>query len=205
MRLKDFQDGTYRTGQSIGVGGVVGVVSARVDAARTEPPDRYTEQSLLDDMTSAHKFAADANERAVLSEISGLGTSRTRASIIGNLIDRGLLARQAAKGRAGRKKEVLVSSPHAREIARKLPAQLTSVATTAKWELGFRMVEEGRATPEQMKAHLDRALVAIVEDAKRHGAGGVVAAVATPAGMGSRPKPANSLSKANGLRAQSGT
>jgi len=78
MRVSDFQKGNYRAGQKLGIGQVVGVASARVEGARTEPPERYTEQSLLEDMTSAHKFAPDANERAVLSEISGLGTSRTR-------------------------------------------------------------------------------------------------------------------------------
>ena len=73
----------------------------------------------------------------------------------------------------GKKKGVIVSSQEGRTIARYLPAALTSVATTAKWELGFRLVEQGKATPEQMQAHLDRTLVGIVEDAKKRGSGGV--------------------------------
>lgn len=167
MKTDDFKNGTYQVGK------VVGVVSARVEGQRTSPPDRYTEDSLLADMTSAHKFASDANERAVLSEISGLGTSRTRAAIIANLIGRGLLTLQSVAGRGGKKKGVIVSSQEGRTIARYLPAALTSVATTAKWELGFRLVEQGKATPEQMQAHLDRTLVGIVEDAKKRGSGGV--------------------------------
>ncbi|MDF2461818.1 MAG: topoisomerase [Ramlibacter sp.] len=168
MKADDFKNGTYQVGK------VVGVVSARVEGQRTSPPDRYTEDSLLADMTSAHKFASDANERAVLSEISGLGTSRTRAAIIANLIGRGLLTLQSVAGRGGKKKGVIVSSQEGRTIARYLPAALTSVATTAKWELGFRLVEQGKATPEQMQAHLDRTLVGIVEDAKKRGSGGVL-------------------------------
>lgn len=162
MKIRDFQDGTFSVGQ------VVGVVSARVEGGRTTPPERYSEQLLLEDMTSAHKFAADPNDRAVLSEISGLGTSRTRAAIISNLVDRELLVKQQVSGRAGKKKAVIVSSPHARAIVKLLPPALTSVATTAKWELGFRLVEEGAATPQQMQAHLDRALAGIVDDARRH-------------------------------------
>lgn len=200
MRIRDFQNGTYCVGQ------VVGVVSARVEGARTSPPERYTEQLLLEDMTSAHKFATDSSERAVLSEISGLGTSRTRASIIGGLIERGLLEKKQVAGRAGKKKTVIISSEHARRIARQLPATLTSVATTAKWELAFRMVEEGKATPQQMQAHMDRTLVAIVEDARRRGS-----AIASGAGVQQRPQAVaqgansstNSVTRNGGFGAQS--
>lgn len=164
MKLKDFEDGTFSVGK------VVGVASARVESARTTPPERYTEQSLLEDMTSAAKFAKDEDDRRVLSSISGLGTSRTRAGIIANLIKRGFLQEQSASlsptGR-GRGRKVLVSTPEGRSIAANLPGLLTSVATTARWEAGFRMVEEGKATAEQMQIHLDRALGVIVEEAKR--------------------------------------
>lgn len=165
MRTADFENGTYAVGK------VVGVASARVESGRTTPPDRYTEATLLEDMTSAHKFASNDNDKSVLREISGLGTSRTRATVIAGLIERGMLAKQdMAAGRSGRKKTVIVSAPHARQIVKMLPASLTSVATTARWELAFRLVQEGQATPAQMKAHLDRALVEIVQDAKRRGA-----------------------------------
>lgn len=167
MKTDDFKNGTYQVGK------VVGVVSARVEGQRTSPPERYTEHSLLEDMTSAHKFSPDASERAVLFEITGLGTSRTRPGIIKGLISRGLLLVESISGRGGKKKGVIVSSQEARMIAKCLPPSLTSVATTAKWELGFRLVEQGKATPQQMQAHLDRALVAIVDDAKRRGKGGV--------------------------------
>lgn len=197
MKISDFQNGTYQVGQ------VVGVVSARVEGACTAPPARYTEEALLEDMTSAHKFASSDAERAVLSEISGLGTSRTRASIIAGLVERGLLIKQETKGRGGKKRTVILSSAEGRMMARLLPSTLTSVATTAKWELGFRLVEQGQASPEQMQMHLDRALAAIVDDAKRRGAGGAspAAAASAPGGVAGTPK---SLTPAGQLKAQSG-
>ncbi|MCB5205182.1 DNA topoisomerase III, partial [Neorhizobium sp. T786] len=54
----------------------------RTMAKKTEPPVRYTDGELPNVMKNAWKFVADPQERELLKETSGIGTSATRASII---------------------------------------------------------------------------------------------------------------------------
>jgi DNA topoisomerase-3 len=160
MRAGDFtENGAYKVGR------VVGAVSASYERCETEPARRYTQSDLIDDMMAAYKFAANDQERQVLRQIDGLGTSRTRESTITALIERGFL--QEKKSRRG--KSELTPTPLARAIVEHLPESLTNVGTTAKWELAFRMIEEGRAEPEQAKRYLRATLEQIVKDAQGKG------------------------------------
>ena len=144
------------------VGKVVRAVSARCEEKFTSPPERYTEDSLVADMLNAHKFAKSEQERAVLKETEGLGTSRTREPTITNLIRRGMLVSK----KKGKRYEV-TSSSSARSFVGMLPGALTEVGTTAKWEVAFKMVERGKATPEQIHAHLTASLNHLMSLAKQ--------------------------------------
>lgn len=158
MKLADFAPGgAYQVGR------VVGAVSATYTTEQTEPPERYTQASLMDDMMAAHKFATSESDRATLRQIDGLGTARTREPTITNLITRGFLeVRKAKRG----KQEYLVPTATAREIARHLPPMLTDVGTTAKWELAFRLIEQGKASAAQAREYLKATLARVVADAK---------------------------------------
>lgn len=160
MKTSDFAEGgPFRVGR------VVGAVSATYEKCETEPPRRYTQSDLIDDMMAAHKFAGSEQERTVLRQIDGLGTSRTRESTITALLERGFL--QERRSRRG--KSELLPTDLARGIVQHLPGMLTSVGTTAKWELAFRLIEQGRAEPEQAQHYLRATLEEIVKEAKGKG------------------------------------
>jgi len=127
------------------VGQVVGAVSARLEQKVTRPPERYSQDELLDDMLAAHKFAKSPEEREVLKNTEGLGTSRTRIAIVTGLVQRGLLLSQ----KKGKRHEIR-SSDFARALVKLLPARMLDVATTARWEIAFKAIEDGRVTLEQV-------------------------------------------------------
>lgn len=154
------------------VGQVVGAVAARYESNKTKPPPRYTEASLIADMINAHKFAASDAERKILRETEGLGTSRTREPTISSLITR----RYVTSTKRGKSHE-LVSEPLARSVVANLPDYLSGVATTAKWEVAFSMIESGKVPPEAVRAKVNDLLEGLVEDAKVRQAAGKLKAV----------------------------
>lgn len=129
------------------VGDVIGAVSARLESKRTTPPERYTQDTLLDDMVNAHKFAGNDVERQILRSTEGLGTSRTRVPMIEGLIRRGLL-RTARVG----KRWQISTSPEARELLNDVPAEMRNVAMTARWEVALAGVREGRFKADDLVA-----------------------------------------------------
>ncbi len=155
-------DGVEKQGYFVGK--VVKAVTARYETKMTEPPRRYTEDALIADMLSAHKFADTPQDQAILKETEGLGTSRTRAATIEGLIQGGFLI-----SRKKRKLFEITSSDVARMTLANLPPVLTGVATTAKWEVAFKMIEKGQATPAQVRQALKNNLDFIVKTAKDTG------------------------------------
>lgn len=139
------------------VGQVVRAATATLETARTKPPEHYTEATLLDDMLGAYKFATNDQDRALLKQIAGIGTSRTRADIIKSFVDRGFLVRE-------KKAKVfqLKISPSGRVLLEKLPEEIKNVTLTAKWERALEMVATGAAKPEQLRAKVDSALVGLI-------------------------------------------
>ena len=125
---------------------MVSAVSAKVDRAQTKPPPYYTEQSLLDDMCSAHKLAKTEEDRVTLRQIAGIGTARTRGGIIEGLIRRGFVDRK----KSGKSHHLLVT-PQGRELLTYLPAEIKDVTLTAKWERALAMVAEGQASGQQLR------------------------------------------------------
>lgn len=159
MKPEDFaDDGRFSVGR------VLGASNATYEALRTEPPQRYTQSDLIDEMLAAHKFAKTAKERELLRTIDGLGTSRTREATISGLIDRGFLSE--FKARRSRSRTELKPTEAAMTIVGSLPSMLTDPATTAKWELAFQMVESGRASEENVRRYFEALLAEIVKDAK---------------------------------------
>jgi len=154
LRMEDFKRGTYQVGR------VLNAVSASYEPARTEPPRRYTQSDLLDAMMSAYKFASNDADRAVLKQIAGLGTSRTRESTITGLLNRGFV--ETRKSPRERARAELVPTPAGRLIIEGLPEVLTSVALTAKWELAFQLIERGKASAADVDRHLVAMLHKIV-------------------------------------------
>jgi len=137
------------------VGQIVRAVSARYETKKTEPPPRYSQDTLVDDMLAAHKFAKTAQDREILRTVEGLGTSRTRLSIVDGAVRRGFLL-STKKG----KRHELRSSDMARAMCDAFPAILKDVAMTAKWEIAFSMIERGEVGISQV---IDRAYVFVAQ------------------------------------------
>lgn len=143
------------------VGQVVGAVGARYKTSRTLPPDHFDMATILDAMLSADRFAKSDEDRKILRQVEGIGTSRTRQSIVDGLVNKGLLYTE----RRG-KKHVLRANPIAIEMRSKLPPILTDVALTAKWELAFSMIERGEVDWRDVVDRTYLFVQSVVEQAK---------------------------------------
>lgn len=143
------------------VGQVIGAVSAKLDAKVTTPPPRYTEATLLDEMNNVHKYAKNDAERKILKEINGLGTSRTKVETISALIRRGLF-HVVKKG----KNHEISPDEMAIKTVSKLPPLLLDVATTARWEKAFTMVERGEVSWQQVVERQHGVVAQVIEHAR---------------------------------------
>lgn len=137
-----------------GVGQVLKAATAMLDSAQTKPPVPYSEDTLMDDMMGAYKFATNEADRALLKQIAGIGTSRTRGTVIKAFVERGFLIRK----KHGKVFQLRIS-PEGRDLLSGLPDAIKDVALTAKWERALELVATGAAKPEQLKAKVDAMLV----------------------------------------------
>lgn len=131
-----------------GVGGRV--MTARVEGKATQPPARYTEGTLLEDMSAIAKFCTDPRVKARLKETSGIGTPATQANIIKTLRERGFIAPLA--------RNAIVSTPAGRALISFLPPAISDPALTALWEDRLSEIAEGRLTEAARDEFVDRAV-----------------------------------------------
>ncbi|WP_371436292.1 DNA topoisomerase [Polaromonas sp.] len=135
------------------VGMPLSAASATLESQTTRPPEHYTENTLMDDMLAAYKFATNESDRELLKQISGIGTSRTRGVIIKGFVDRGFLVRSKKA-----KLYQLRIAPEGRALLAGLPDAIKDVTLTAKWERALEMVAAGTAKPEQLRAKVNSML-----------------------------------------------
>lgn len=114
------------------VGQQVSVLAVRKRRNTTNPPERYTEGTLLSAMEHAGRFVEDAALRKRLG--GGLGTPATRADIIEKLLQNHYIEREG---------KFLVPTPKGRELVRLAPAQLRSPELTARWEDRLAAISDG--------------------------------------------------------------
>ncbi len=109
----------------------VGVVRSRRNT--TNPPERYTEGTLLSAMEHAGRFVEDVALKKRLG--GGLGTPATRADIIEKLIQNHYIQREG---------KYLVPTPKGRELIRLSPDELRSPELTALWEDRLAAIANGK-------------------------------------------------------------
>ncbi len=97
---------------------------AAVKAQKTKPPTPHTDASLLGLMENAGAKLDDPELRERMKS-AGLGTPATRAAIIERLIKAGYAKRVA---------KTIVSTEKGRQLIAVTPEQISSPATTGKWE-----------------------------------------------------------------------
>lgn len=170
MAGKRISVGSYRPGQ------VIGAVAATYRTGKTTPPKRYDMATLLDLMLSADRFAETDEDRAILREVGGIGTSRTRQTIVEGMIPRGLLHSE----KVGKRHEISPSQL-AEWLADRIPPLLGSVVMTAKWEYGLSLVERGKVKPKDLAAKCVLFVEQLVEMAKS--SCGSALTTGKPAGM----------------------
>ncbi|QSP93458.1 DNA topoisomerase III [Marinobacter salinisoli] len=110
---------------------------------KTQPPQHFTDATLLSAMTNIARFVTDTELRKTLRETDGLGTEATRAAIIDTLFKRNYLYRESRFIRATDKGKALIEA---------LPDSVSKPDRTAVWEATLESIRQGEADP---RAFLD--------------------------------------------------
>ena len=138
------------------------VEKVNIKACKTKPPQPHTDASILSMMENAGKEIEDEALREQMKD-SGLGTPATRASIIERLLQMGY-ARRSGKH--------VVSTEKGRKLIAVVPEQISSAATTGKWEralsamAGFADAELRSAKSARFQQGIDRFSIFLVEAAR---------------------------------------
>ena len=127
--------------------------SAEVKERKTQPPQPFTDATLLSAMTNIARFVSDAELRKTLRETDGLGTEATRASILDTLFRRDYLQRDKRFIRATGKGKALISA---------LPDSIRTPDRTAVWESTLEAIHRGEADPRQFIAGLQEEIAALI-------------------------------------------
>lgn len=115
----------------------------------TKPLARYTQASLIEDMTRISKYVDDPEIKEILKrkdkdkegENGSIGTSATRASIIQNLIKRGYIKDE---------KDKVISTELGREYYNILPDEWKKADLTAKWWIIQEEIRDGKADQNKL-------------------------------------------------------
>lgn len=108
--------------------------NVRLNAAKTKPPARYTEATLLTAMEHPGKFIEDNALRSLMDASSGIGTPATRAEIIERLFGANYVERRG--------KDIFPLSKGVQLIGL-VPAELRSPQLTAEWERRLTAISKG--------------------------------------------------------------
>jgi DNA topoisomerase-3 len=118
--------------------GETGVIKPSVEERMTSPPKPYTYHALIGSMNSIHTHVRDAEIRAKLREIQGIGTEATQEAVIATLFERGYIEK---------KKQNIFSTSLGRHLIDILGVGKGSVLVepdmTALWEATMTEIEAG--------------------------------------------------------------
>lgn len=115
----------------------------------TKPLSRYTQASLIEDMTRISKYVDNPEIKEILKrkdkdkegENGSIGTSATRSLIIQNLLKRGYIKED---------KDKIISTEFGREYYSMLPDKWKKADLTAKWWLIQEEIKEGKANKDKL-------------------------------------------------------
>ncbi|MDU4959366.1 MAG: DNA topoisomerase 3 [Sporomusaceae bacterium] len=114
----------------------VTLTAATADKKATKPPQRFTAATLLAAMKEIHKYVKNPDLKKKLKDVAGIGTEATRATIIGELIERGFLTEAT-------KRKYLSPTEAAYLLIDALPDEMTYPDSTAVWETILHEMAEG--------------------------------------------------------------
>src|SRR5690554_1104814 len=139
--------------------------NATVAERKTQPPQHFTDATLLSAMTNIARFVAAPELRKTLRETDGLGTEATRAAIIDTLFRRDYLYRDKRFIRATDKGKALIAA---------LPDTIRTPDRTAVWEATLESIRRGEDDPRAFLESLKQEIRGFIHRAP--------AATGTPAG-----------------------
>ncbi len=137
--------------------------SGKVEEKATKAPPRFTSSTLLQAMKEIYKYVKDDSLKKKLKEVQGIGTEATRATIIGELIERKFLAEEG-------KKKYLKPTDMAYLLVDSLPDELLYPDETAVWEERLYQMSLGKDSLADFLGAQELFLRKLI-DAVQHGGG----------------------------------
>ena len=132
-----------------------GVISDK----QTQPPEFFTDATLLAAMTGISRFVQDKEIRKTLKETDGLGTEATRASIIELLFTRKFLKRVGKQ---------IQATPVGIALINSLPNSAITPDMTALWEQQLNAISDKELNYQGFMAPLNGHLSSLITQAKQH-------------------------------------
>jgi len=132
------------------------VLNSKINRAKTKPPARYTEATLLTAMENAGKFIEDRGLRESIKG-SGLGTPATRAEIIEKLLNTFYIERHG--------KELLPTSK-GKQLIELVPEALRSPELTAEWEQRLSNIADGKGSKKEFLSDIRKNASEMVKKVK---------------------------------------
>jgi len=138
----------YKKGDS------VRIENLKVNKAKTKPPSRYNEATLLTAMESPGKFIEDEELRESIKQ-GGLGTVATRAEIIEKLIHTSYIERQGKE---------LVPTSKGKQLISLVSSDLKTPELTAQWEQVLANIAKGKDSKADFIAKIREYTVGLVKE-----------------------------------------
>lgn len=132
------------------------VKNSKMIKAKTKPPARYTEATLLSAMENPGKFIDDDKLKEAVKE-GGLGTPATRAEIIEKIINSHYVERVGKEMHPTSKGKQLIDL---------VPPDLKSPALTAQWELRLAKIAKGNEDNNKFLSDIRRNADELVRNVK---------------------------------------
>lgn len=112
-------------------------VDVRIAQGETEPPERFTEGTLLKAMENPARFMDEEDQHLAktLHETGGLGTVATRADIIDKLFNSSLMEKRG---------KYIYLTLKGKQLLELVPEDLRSPALTAEWEKKLNQIAQGK-------------------------------------------------------------
>jgi len=126
-----------------------------VESAKTTPPSRFTEASLLSAMEKPNKFMEDSSLKG---DFGGLGTPATRAEIIEKLISSFYVERRGNS---------LIPTSKGKQLIDLVPVSLKSPELTAKWEKRLEAIAKGKDKKNHFMKDIRQNAIELVESVKK--------------------------------------
>lgn len=146
------QDDEVEISTAVKAGTAYHVEKIELQDAETKPAKRYTEGSLIKVMNNIKGDTKEAND--ILTEIKGIGTPATRATVIKELI---------AGEQLLKKGKTLMPTEKGKKLISILPAIITKADYTANMEMLLNQLEAGKISKPKIIAEVTDFLGAIIK------------------------------------------